>query len=120
MTKSHSKALFIDVRNKVILVALLVAVLFAFGIHSRSTANVSLETTKSSESGFTSLSPTGLSGGARISPTMWLIAFGLKVIVVLPVVPRQAGISVTITGTIRMAAGMSVQTRLIIHVILEP
>ncbi len=63
--KSHKKALF-DVRNKVIPAVLLVALFFAFGMQGKSSANTAFEITKSSEIGFTSVSPEGISGGEII------------------------------------------------------
>src|SRR3989338_8004628 len=66
MTKSHSKALFMDVRNMVVPAVLLVALFFAFGMQSTLSANTAVEMKKSSEVGFTSVSPRGLSGGEII------------------------------------------------------
>src|SRR3989344_754388 len=66
MIKSHSKALFMDVRNMVVPAVLLVALFFAFGMQSTSSANTAVEITKSSEIGFTSVSPRGISGGEII------------------------------------------------------
>ena len=68
MTKSHRGALFpeAEVRSKTVLVVLLVAVFFAFGMQGKSSANMALGTTKSSEVGFTSTSPRGISGGEII------------------------------------------------------
>ena len=66
MTKSHVKALIVGVRNKAIPAVLLATLFFAFGMQGRSSANTALEIKKSSELGFTSVSPKGLSGGEII------------------------------------------------------
>ena len=55
-----------DVRNMVVPAVLLIALFFAFGMQSTSSANTAVEIKKSSELGFTSTSPRGLSGGEII------------------------------------------------------
>ena len=66
MIKSHGKALFLKLRDKAFLVVLLVAILFAFGMQGTSSANTAVEIKKSSEIGFTSVSPRGSLGGEII------------------------------------------------------
>ena len=66
MTKSHSRALSSEVQSRVVLGLLLVALFLAFGMQGALSANTAVETRESSEIGFTSISPRGLSGGEII------------------------------------------------------